>query len=1219
MSRHTHRTIPVVVTSVLLLAWSAMGLAAGEGVLTGGLHRDEALVDSFVEPLPPSVLPSRSLARPSGAESMDARGTSRASLATPGLDTAAPSLRSQSSPLTGVAAQDGTRGAGPAGLSSLVQPSRPSAETRARNQAFQALAEVGAQIQELLQQMQSQQGASLVESHQKLGLFVERLTAATPTARRALAGTGDRLVALKLDAAIRARHRESLKAFDRGSERLRAALADVVAGKQGALDAAVALMRELKFRNPSPLLNAGLPFERRVVEAPTLTREQADAAPADAALAAPAAIPQALALPAPADLAPTPDVQLTPAIRAKAAELGNSPQAIYEFVRNRVAFQPYLGSRKGAAQTLAQLRGNDTDQASLLIALLRAAGIPSRYVRGTVEMTPHAVQTWLGVDDAATAASILTTAGLDGLAIVTGPEVVAIRSTHVWVEAYVPYTNYRGIPNDATGATWVPLAPSFKASTVTPGEDVLAAMGFDIDAFIAGYISTFIEPSPLEKLALDIQAHLDATDPGKTVADIERRRVVAGQLLGLLPSTPPYQVLSVTHRLSELEDAKRYKVRFHLYNGGVNLIDHTVRLIDLAGRRLTIEYIGATPADQATIDSFGGIYETPPSLVNVKPVLEIDGVAVAAATNAIGMGRTHNSDMQFIQAAGASNAQPLVQNEIIAGNGQAIAFDTFLDVNDAFFASEAFPPEDFLEAILHAAAVEYLSKVDRGLERAERLMGVVTTQDVSEAIVENAIAVSYSFGVPVTFEWTGLTVDADRRIIGTFDVDGDGSRDIPYMKLTGADGSVMENRIFEDMFAQQAVSTIKILALASDAGIVICTIQTSVYNDCPGISHPSNIISALNAALAQGHVITIPKAPITVGLWLGTGYIDRNPATGAGGYIISGGISGNVQTSSGGATVDRWPVALPCEANSVTGDVLVPGADAPDPSAVFCADDTPLLFNVEFTSQCKSGSAQTHQQTFTTSKTKEQIGAGNYTLQLQAFGSSTIIRNIAIIQVEEKCKTCEDGQVVADDQNKPDEQCKDCAGGEEVDVPDGSESRDTKSCCFEGGEIQKYNVPYAALTTKCPARRQVAETVRQHEIDGCSNSPDNLESWDNLPFAQNYDKYVTNPIWGTVLGTVSNAVAAAQTLPCNVHDICYQTCRSNKAGCDATLGAGITATCDIGYPFPCPHATVEECNEYTSEYQDCRGIGPIYQAGVGAGGGGAYETRQSQFCGCCTE
>lgn len=31
MSRHTHRTIPVVVTSVLLLAWSAMGLAAGEG------------------------------------------------------------------------------------------------------------------------------------------------------------------------------------------------------------------------------------------------------------------------------------------------------------------------------------------------------------------------------------------------------------------------------------------------------------------------------------------------------------------------------------------------------------------------------------------------------------------------------------------------------------------------------------------------------------------------------------------------------------------------------------------------------------------------------------------------------------------------------------------------------------------------------------------------------------------------------------------------------------------------------------------------------------------------------------------------------------------------------------------------------------------------------------------------------------------------------------
>lgn len=142
--------------------------------------------------------------------------------------------------------------------------------------------------------------------------------------------------------------------------------------------------------------------------------------------------------------------------------------------------------------------------------------------------------------------------------------------------------------------------------------------------------------------------------------------------------------------------------------------------------------------------------------------------------------------------------------------------------------------------------------------------------------------------------------------------------------------------------------------------------------------------------------------------------------------------------------------------------------------------------------------------------------------------------------------------------------------------------------------------------------------VRQHEIDGCSNSPDNLESWDNLPFTTDYDLYVTNPIWGTVLGTVSNAAAAAQTLPCNVHDICYQTCKSNKANCDDVLGQDITASCDTGYPFPCPHATADECNEYDAEYQACLGIGPIYSDGVDMLGGGAYQGRQSQYCGCCS-
>ena len=46
------------------------------------------------------------------------------------------------------------------------------------------------------------------------------------------------------------------------------------------------------------------------------------------------------------------------------------------------AHQWYAGAQKGAETTLRTLAGNDVDQASLLIALLRASGAPARYVRG---------------------------------------------------------------------------------------------------------------------------------------------------------------------------------------------------------------------------------------------------------------------------------------------------------------------------------------------------------------------------------------------------------------------------------------------------------------------------------------------------------------------------------------------------------------------------------------------------------------------------------------------------------------------------------------------------------------------------------------------------------------------------------------------------------------------------------------------------------------------
>jgi len=96
--------------------------------------------------------------------------------------------------------------------------------------------------------------------------------------------------------------------------------------------------------------------------------------------------------PTPADLAPTLDAPQTATIRQQAAALGHNPHTLYQWAHDQIYFFPSYGSVQGAADTLDKKSGNAFDTASLLIALLRSAGIPARYVYGTVELPVAAVQ-----------------------------------------------------------------------------------------------------------------------------------------------------------------------------------------------------------------------------------------------------------------------------------------------------------------------------------------------------------------------------------------------------------------------------------------------------------------------------------------------------------------------------------------------------------------------------------------------------------------------------------------------------------------------------------------------------------------------------------------------------------------------------------------------------------------------------------------------------------
>ncbi len=169
------------------------------------------------------------------------------------------------------------------------------------------------------------------------------------------------------------------------------------------------------------------------------------------------------------DLKSTQEASITKAIGDLAQSLLWNPVSIYEWVKNNIETEWYWGSMKGAEETLKQRSGNDCDQASLLVALLRASGYPARYVRGVIEIFPdiEKVKNLTGISDPTNIALFFQKAGIPFKPVITGGRISNFRIEHIWVETQVPYANYRGAILDEHGKVWLGLDTSIKVTGYT--------------------------------------------------------------------------------------------------------------------------------------------------------------------------------------------------------------------------------------------------------------------------------------------------------------------------------------------------------------------------------------------------------------------------------------------------------------------------------------------------------------------------------------------------------------------------------------------------------------------------------------------------------------------------------------------------------------------------------------------------------------------------------
>jgi hypothetical protein len=585
------------------------------------------------------------------------------------------------------------------------------------------------------------------------------------------------------------------------------------------------------------------------------------------------------------DTASTPEASISKEIVDLAQSLQWNPVLIYEWVKNNVETEWYWGSMKGGEETLRQKSGNDADQAALLVALLRASGFPARFIKGTIEFFPDIdkARNLTGLDDPVKMYTFLQKAGIPVKPVISGGKIDNFQIEHIWVEAFIPYSNYRGAVIDDQGKIWLGLDTSIKPQgfTRTPG----AGAPTDIlSTFRVDYLNAVHTLSPLDYLKEKLNNSLSTSQPPKSWSDLKDSSVLIPDVLKIIPSSLQFFHIAITGEYQILPDELKHKVAFSAVAGGNDLFTITLDAHKLSNRKIALRAEPETVEDQNLIDSFGGLDNTPAYLAKLRPMLTIDGEQIIVAQDGLPMGDNFTLNIDVITPNGTER----VTSSHITGNLSVIGV-----VAQKTQTPAAITDEDDAEEILHKEAIGYIDRWNRAEDDlASLLRQSVSRPTVTIATVGGQLEVTQLMGIPHDVQWKGLFLDAGYRRIETI---GHTGFERDFMRLSALQGSILENRIFEDDLKVDSVSTAKLLQMAAIGDTPQITIdKTNLDAILPTLGFDGSVKQDITDAVNQGLTVTISQNEIVFQDWSGVGYVKENLETGESGWMLSGQVAGGM-------------------------------------------------------------------------------------------------------------------------------------------------------------------------------------------------------------------------------------------------------------------------------------------------------------------------------------
>ncbi len=557
------------------------------------------------------------------------------------------------------------------------------------------------------------------------------------------------------------------------------------------------------------------------------------------------------------DLKANEDVQITQEIKDLAKQLDHNPAKIYKWVYDNIEFVPTYGSIQGSAYTLETKRGNATDTSSLLIALLRASGIPARYVSGTIDVPAEVAKDWVGgVNNLSAAGNLIGQGGVPSVIMMNGGKESHLRMEHIWVEAKMDFIPSKGAVqtsgqnNPNIEDSWVPLDASYKRYERTQGIDLAKAVPFDADDFLKkaqqgaivdeanGSVQN-LNNANIEAATKSyqdkVEAYLKQKHPNATVGDVLGKTTIKTYKSKMLSPVLPYEVVAVVRDYHTLPDTMRHYFHLNVYDAadpyasmmGSYAVQFKIPSTQLQGKSLALSFRPSSDADAQAIvnalpkpDASGNIDpakmpKSLPSSIKMTGEITLDG-QVLKTLPSYNLGTEIQAQMGFMSP---NNNWSLPNKQFNAGEYHAIGYDmqgigkpqiqrlkTKIETTRSKIQSndeaqiKTLTGHDVTGAMLQAVVQTYYNINDIQNSIHGLKSGVINNPFMSFGTFSTSLQGVYSWGVLRTVNFSGMVMDIDRIGSNIVDINNDKSNLMDFVQEQGLRQSFNENKVPEQFF-----------------------------------------------------------------------------------------------------------------------------------------------------------------------------------------------------------------------------------------------------------------------------------------------------------------------------------------------------------------------------------------------------------------------------------